>query len=60
MVLKPSYAYECAKEFTITAMQHSMITSCEDPKDTAKNVTEFFQAVLSSLIGDKSSKESDS
>ncbi len=49
MNLKPNYAVECAKSFTITAMEHRMITSYEDPKDTAKDVTDFFNTVFEAL-----------
>lgn len=59
MVLKPTYAYECAKQFTITALEHSMITVSSDPKESAKNVADFFQTVYASLTGDESAQNLD-
>ncbi len=56
MVLKPSYAFDCAKQFTITALEHSMITVSSDPKESAKNVTDFFQTVFASLTDDESAQ----
>ncbi len=41
--------YESAKEFTILAIEHSMITASKDPKETAKNVSDFFNTLLESL-----------
>ena len=46
MILNPQAAYECAKAFTITAMEHSMISASKDPKETAKNVADFFNSLL--------------
>lgn len=54
MALKPQAAYECAKEFTITAMEHSMIAASKNPKETAKNVSDFFNALLESLAANES------
>ena len=50
MTLKPGAAFECAKEFTITAMEHSMIPASKDPKETAKNVSDFFNSLLQSFV----------
>lgn len=38
-----------AKEFTLTAMQNNMITASSDPKDTAKNVVDFYQTIVNSI-----------
>ena len=59
MTFKPAHAYDCAKQFTITALEHSMITACSDPKETAKNVADFFQTVFESLTGDESAQNLD-
>lgn len=56
MELKPTYAYECAKEFTIVALENSMISASSDPKKSAQNVTDFFQTAYVSLIGDESAQ----
>ena len=49
MKLKPNFAIEYAKSFTTTAMEHSMIATSKDPKETAKNVTDFFNALCDEL-----------
>ena len=59
MKLKATYAYECAKEFTIIALEHSMITACSDPKETARCVVDFFQTAYASLTGDDSEQNLD-
>ncbi len=59
MKLKPTYAYDCAKQFTITALEHSMITSSTDPKESAQNIADFFQTVYTSLTGDESAQNLD-
>ena len=59
MILKPTYAYDCAKEFTITALEHSMIPASTDPKISAQNVADFFQTLCTSLIGDNSTENLD-
>lgn len=54
MKLKPNFAIEYAKSLTITAMENSMIAASKDPKETAKNVTDFFSTVYTELVGDES------
>lgn len=51
MILNNSSAIIYAKELTTTAMEHSMIKSSTDPKETAKNVTDFFNYVADTLAG---------
>lgn len=57
MVFKPNYAYDCAKQFTLTALEHSMIASSPDPKKSAKNVADFFQTLYESLVGNESTQD---
>ena len=51
MKLTDNSAINYAKELTITAMEHSMIKATTDPKETAKNVTDFFNYVADTLAG---------
>lgn len=55
MNLNPNAAIDYAKQFTITAMEHSMITHSTDPKKTAENVAEFFETMFSALSGKEKS-----
>ena len=54
MTLKPGAAFECAKEFTITAIEQSMIPASKDPKETAENVADFFNCLLESFVTSES------
>lgn len=47
-----NYALECAKEFTVTAIENNLIHLGDSPKEYAKNVSEFFHAVSNSLAQD--------
>lgn len=52
MKLTYSNAVSIAKEMTITAMEHSMIRATNDPVETAKHVTDFFNHIADTLYDD--------
>ncbi len=41
-----------SKELTLKAMENHMITVAADPKETAKNVVDFYHTVLTSINGE--------
>lgn len=47
--LNDNSALSFAKDFTITALEHSMIKSDSDPKITAENVATFYKTLVESL-----------
>lgn len=49
MKLNQNAAYKTAKEFTIIAMEHSMIKVATDSKETAQNVVDFFNHIVDCL-----------
>lgn len=57
MELKPNFAIEYAKEFTIIAMQNSMIPRTSDSAITAKNVTTFFNTICDELTAKEASDQ---
>ena len=48
-VLIPKEKYSLAQSFTELAIQNGLIIPCDDPVDTAKQVTAFFNAVVANL-----------
>ena len=54
MILTDNFAISFAKEFTITAIEHSLIPSSDDPIKAADNVTAFFNRIADTLSCDSS------
>lgn len=48
--LSENTAITYAKEFTLTALEHSIIKGDNDPKVSAKNVATFYKELLNSLL----------
>lgn len=56
MILNDNSAISFAKEFTITAIEHSLIPSSTDPVEAADNVTAFFNRIADTLSGASTEK----
>lgn len=52
MVINDTSAISYAKEFTIKAIEHSLIPSSTNPVEAADNVTAFFNRIADTLSHD--------
>lgn len=54
--LNDDFAVKSSKEITIKAMENGLISKCEDSRDTAKEVFNFFEALCDNLTGTPSNE----
>lgn len=47
-----NHVLHLAESFTTTAIQNNMISASTDPKETAKNVSEFYRTILETINED--------
>ena len=50
MNIDKNYALKYAKELTVIAMEHSMISPSEQPEETALDVAKFMETLYQELI----------